>query len=74
MKRFLLCCCLWIPGLAIAQLNLSLPMCREMALQASKELQIAGREQERATFELHSYQANYFPKLSVVGYGLYNHK
>lgn len=74
MKRFLLCCCLWIPGLAIAQLNLSLPMCREMALQASKELQIAGREQERATFELHSYQANYFPKLSVVGYGLYNQK
>lgn len=74
MKRFLLCCCLWIPGVAVAQLSVSLPMCREMALQASKELQIAGREREKAASERQAYRAGYFPKFSVVGYGFYHQK
>lgn len=74
MKVFLLYCCLCMPGLLAAQLNLNLAECREMALQSSKELDIADRQQVKANIEALTYRAEYFPKISAVGFGLYNQK
>lgn len=65
---------LFLPGVVCAQLNLNLRQCREMALQNSKEVSIAGKQQEKAVYETKSYRADYLPKLSAVGLGFYNQK
>lgn len=65
---------LFLPGVLYAQLDLTLQQCREMALQNSKEVSIAGKQQEKAVYETKSYRACYWPKLSAVGLGFYNQK
>lgn len=59
---------------AEAQVDLNLEMCREMALQNSKEIRIAGKQQQKAAFDVKMYRANYLPKISAVGVGLYNQR
>lgn len=73
MKTLILFFLLW-PGILLAQVELNLDLCREMALQSSKEIEIANRQQEKARFDMKSYRADYLPKLSVVGLGFYNQK
>lgn len=63
-----------LPGTIWAQVDLNLQQCREMALQNSKEVVIAGKQQEKAVFETKSLRADFLPKLSAVGFGLYNQK
>lgn len=65
---------LFWPGILQAQVILDLEQCRELALQNSKELGISESRQEKAAFDVLSYKANYLPKLSVVGLGLYHQK
>lgn len=73
MKTLLLLI-LFCPGILFAQVELNLKICREMALQSSKEMEIADRQQQKARFETKAYRADYLPKLSVVGLGFYNQK
>lgn len=63
-----------LPSKLLAQVELDLTQCREMALRNSKEIAIANRQQERASYDARAYRADYLPKLSVVGLGLYNQK
>lgn len=72
--RMFLFLLLVLPGGLYAQVDLNLQQCRSMALQNSKEVTIAGRQQEKAVFETKSFRADFLPKLSVVGFGLYNQK
>lgn len=72
--RIFLFLLLVLPGSLCAQVDLDLQQCRSMALQNSKEVAIAGRQQEKAVFETRSFRADFLPKLSVVGFGLYNQK
>lgn len=72
--RMFLFLLLVLPGGLYAQVDLNLQQCRSMALQNSKEVAIAGRQQEKAVFETKSFRADFLPKLSVVGFGLYNQK
>lgn len=72
--RIILFLILILPVTLFAQVELDLQQCRNMALQNSKEVAIAGRQQEKAIFETKSYRADFLPKLSVVGFGLYNQK
>lgn len=65
---------LFLPVMASAQVNLNLRMCREMALQSSKEIGIADKQEQKAAYEVRMYRADYFPKISAVGLGLYNQK
>lgn len=55
-----------------AQVNLDLKMCREMALENSKQMAIALKQKEKAVFEKKSYRADFLPKLLASGTGFYN--
>lgn len=61
-------------GILQAQVMLDLAQSRELALQNSKELSISESQREKAAFDVLAYKANYLPKLSVVGLGLYHQK
>lgn len=74
MKKYIFFFLMLLPCLGFAQVDLSLGMCREMALQNSKEVNIAGKQQEKAAFDVKMYRADYLPKISAVGLGLYNQK
>lgn len=74
MKNILSFLFLLLPVATFAQVELTLGTCRDMALENSKEIAIAARQQDKATYDLRMYRADYFPKLSVVGLGLYNQK
>lgn len=74
MKKYIFFFLMLLPGLGFAQVDLSLGMCREMALQNSKEVNIAGKQQEKAAYDVKMYRADYLPKISAVGLGLYNQK
>lgn len=74
MKNILLCLLFLLPAAAFAQVELTLGMCRDMALENSKEISIAVRQEDKATYERQMYRANYFPKVSAVGLGLYVQK
>lgn len=74
MKEYIFFFLMLLPCLGVAQVDLSLGMCREMALQNSKEVNIAGKQQEKAAFDVKMYRADYLPKISAVGLGLYNQK
>lgn len=74
MKALLLFVIFLIPDFLSAQVDLSLQMCRKMALQNSKELGVADKQQKKATYEVRMYRADYLPKISAVGFGLYNQK
>lgn len=63
---------LLFPGVLYAQVELDLKMCREMALENSKQLGIADMQREKVLFEKKSYRAGFFPKLSATGIGFYN--
>lgn len=63
---------LFFPGILYAQVELNLKMCREMALDNSKQLEIAAKQQEKTVFEKKSYRAEFFPKFSATGIGFYN--
>lgn len=72
MKTILILALLF-PVLAVkAQVELTRLQCREMALQNSKEIQIAGKQQQKAVYTRKSYRADYLPKLSAKGVGFYN--
>lgn len=55
-----------------AQVQLSRQQCREMALENSKQMAIAGKDKEKALYTTKSVRADYFPKVSVSGFGFYN--
>lgn len=74
MKTLILLCFFFSPFSLFSQVQVDLQMCREMALQSSKELDIAGRQKEKATFEVRTYRADFLPKISVAGMGFYNQK
>lgn len=74
MKTILLFLFLLLPGLVFSQVELSLQACREMALQSSKEVNIADKQQQKANYDVRMYRADYLPKISAVGFGLYNQK
>lgn len=57
-----------------AQEKLDLPKCRQMALENSKKLGIAGRQSAKATFDKKVYRANFFPKISGMGMYAYMQK
>lgn len=73
MKIILFILCFY-PGILFAQLELDLQLCREMALQSSQEMQIADRQQQKAAYEVQTLRADFAPKVSIVGFGLYNQK
>ena len=53
---------------------MDLKRCREMALEYSKQMAIAGKQKEKAVWTKKEYGANYFPKLSASGFYLYHQK
>lgn len=59
-------------GRLAAQVQLSRQQCREMALENSKQMAIAGKDKEKAVYTTKSVRADYFPKISVSGFGFYN--
>lgn len=72
MKPILMILCFLFAFTAKGQLQLNLKQCREMAVETSKQLAIAGKEKEKAVYTRKSYRADFFPKLSGVGIGFYN--
>lgn len=73
MKRILIGMVLWgfMPAMN-AQVLLNRQECREMALENSKQMVIAGKEREKAVYTRQAYRADFFPRLSGVGIGFYN--
>ena len=65
---------LFLPVIVPAQVDLNLRLCREMALESSKEVSIADKQQQKAAYEVKMYKADYLPKVSAVGFGLYHQK
>ncbi|WP_419545903.1 TolC family protein [Odoribacter laneus] len=61
-------CC----GRLMAQVQLTRQQCREMALENSKQMAIAGKDKEKAIYTTKSVRADFFPKISVSGFGFYN--
>lgn len=74
MKTYSIFFFLLLPAILRAQVELNLNLCRQMALESSKEIDIADRQQQRAVLEAKAYRAEYLPKLSAVGLGIYNQK
>lgn len=74
MRTFFLFLFLGVPLFLPAQVELNLEMCREMALQNSKELDIVDRQQDKAAYDVRSYEADFLPKISITGIGFYNQK
>lgn len=74
MKTVLFLLLALFPELVFSQVELNLKTCREMALQSSKKINIADRQQQKANFEVRMYRADFLPKISAVGLGLYNQK
>ena len=63
-----------LPIATFAQPHLNLQMCREMALESSKEIEIAKQKRQQAGYEAQMYKSGYLPRLSAVGFGLYHQK
>ena len=59
---------------AAAQQRLTLDDCREMALQASKDLEQARTQVEMAGYDRKIALANYFPNVSATGAYMYNNR
>lgn len=55
----------------MAQDELTLMQCREMALQHNKELLAAAKQTDYARFIQKSYKGNFFPNLTANGMGMY---
>lgn len=73
MKTSTLFVFLFLPALwAGAQpVELNLEKCRQMALESSQKVQMAGQQELKAGYEQKAYRANFLPKLS--GLGLYTY-
>ena len=52
---------------AMSQTALTVEQCREMAVENNKKMAIAAENRRKAGFDVKSYKANYFPKLSATG-------
>lgn len=64
---FLFFSCLLFPFASHAQEILNLEQCRQMAQENNKQKAIAGKETEKATFDIKTYRANYLPKFLASG-------
>lgn len=76
MKNFvfgLILCCLVVQAQG-QTITLDLEKCREMALENSKKMAIAVKQQEKAIYEWKSYRANFLPNLSGKGMYAYMQK
>lgn len=63
---------LLVAGVSEAQVvELNLQKCRQMALDYSRKLQMAGQQEQKAGYEKKTYRANFLPKIS--GTGLYTY-
>lgn len=63
---------LLLAGIGEAQVvELNLQKCRQMALDYSRKLQMAGQQEQKAGYEKKSYRASFLPKIS--GTGLYTY-
>lgn len=74
--RYISIAILWL-GLVVgnglsAQVRLNRQQCREMALENSKQMAIAGKGKEKAEYTEKSVKAGFFPRLSGRGLGFYN--
>ena len=56
------------------QVHLDLKKCREMALESSKKMAIAVKQEEKAEADKKSYRANFLPKISATGLYAYMQK
>jgi outer membrane protein TolC len=56
----------------VAQQEMTLDRCREIALENNRAASIAGRTEEKAAYEVKSYRANFLPKFSASGMYLYS--
>ncbi|MEG1950454.1 MAG: TolC family protein [Odoribacter sp.] len=74
MKVFLFFLFALFPTCLFAQMELNLRQCRKMALQSSKEMDIAGQQQRKAVYDLKAYRADYLPKVSATALGIYSRK
>ena len=77
MKMKIIILFLWLSswgycGRLMAQVQLTRQQCREMALENSKQMAIAGKDKEKAIYTTKSVRADFFPKISVSGFGFYN--
>lgn len=61
-------------GSVFGQVHLDLEKCREMALESSKKMAIAVKQEEKAEFDRKSYRANFLPKISATGLYAYMQK
>lgn len=61
-------------GSVFGQVHLNLEKCREMALESSKKMAIAVKQEEKADFDRKSYRANFLPKISATGLYAYMQK
>ena len=55
-------------------MTLDLEKCREMALENSRKMAIAAKQQEKAAYDWKSYRANFLPKISGMGMYAYVQK
>lgn len=74
MKLVLIVLLLFPFSISYAQIELRLQECRDMAVANSMQMTIAAKQKEKAVFTAKSYRAEYFPRLSGTGTGLYNRK
>lgn len=49
------------------QQALTLEQCRELALENNKQMAIAAENREKAGYDVNTYRANFFPKISATG-------
>ncbi len=64
--------CLALPLCQAQAQPLSIEQCRQMALKFNKERQSATLSTEAARFTMKSYYAQFFPNLSLAGFGIYD--
>ena len=63
-----------LPARANAQQLLTLEDCREMAVEANRELDQAATQLEMAAYDRKITRANYFPNISATGAYLHNNR
>lgn len=61
-----------LPGKLEAQVRLNIQQCRAMALENSRQMAIAGKQKEKASYTTKSIKAGFLPRLSATGLGFYN--
>lgn len=76
MRNIILTIALFCLGLTVRGqvVTLDLNKCREMALENSRKMMIAAKQQEKAVYDWKSYRANFLPKISGMGMYAYVQK